>query len=131
MTEKRKVDPLKVTIFIVIIVFYAIFFTADDITGIGEALDPIEFMLALLIGAGFAGKVGFTKAVLEPEPQKAIDVPAVDVGPKPQDKATKKGGKKKGSKRQKDEVKAQKEDAKTEKAQEKEPAKEGTKAEEK
>lgn len=65
MTEKKELDPLKVVVFIGIMAFFAIFFTADDLTIIGEFLDPVEYIIAMLIGAGFVGKVGFWKTLTD------------------------------------------------------------------
>jgi hypothetical protein len=93
--NKKPVDPLKVIIFIAIMIFYAIFFTADDITGIGEVLDPIEFLLAILIGAGYTGKVGFWKNTApEPGPEKAEVGPIIEVRPKKSAPKAKKAPKK-------------------------------------
>ena len=51
--EKSGKDGLKVLGFIVIVAFLAILFTVDDVTGVGQLLDPLEFALMSLVGLGY------------------------------------------------------------------------------
>jgi hypothetical protein len=49
---------MKVAGFVIIMVILAAGFTLDDLTGIGEILDPVEFALMMLVGAGYPAMTG-------------------------------------------------------------------------
>jgi hypothetical protein len=92
--DKKELDPIKVLIFIGVLVFLGVFFTADDLTGLGEILDPIEFILTLIIGAGFGGKIGFWKKTESTKPEQRDGIPAIEYRSKNIEKKNEDGGKK-------------------------------------
>ena len=56
MNSKQKRNVRNLFIFLLVIAITAILFWLDDLTGIGQVLDPIEFFTMALIGL-FGGKI--------------------------------------------------------------------------
>lgn len=61
-TDKKTNRGLKIVGFMAILITLALIFTFDDVTGIGEVLDPLEFITTGLVGFGYPIITGLVNA---------------------------------------------------------------------